>query len=130
MAIIYSVDLRQRVIFLRNNKNMSVKRISKLLQVSPESIYAWLKMLKTTGSLEPKTGYQKGHSHKIKDIEAFKKFVNSNPHDTAKTLAEKLGNVSRATVAKTLKDIGYSKKKRPLDTESKMKKTEKNLNMN
>lgn len=111
MAIIYGLELRQRVVHLRKNKKMSVKKISKLLLVSPESIYAWLKMEKTTGNLAPKTGYQKGHSHKIKDIEAFKKFVNANSHDTAKTLAEKLGNVSRATVAKTLKDIGYSKKK-------------------
>jgi transposase len=111
MATIYGLDLRQRVVHLRKNKNMSVKKISKLLLISPESIYDWLKREKTTGNLAPKTGYQKGHSHKIKDIEAFKKFVNSNSHDTAKILAEKLGNVSKSTVAKVLKDIGYSKKK-------------------
>jgi len=111
MATIYGLDLRQRVVHLRKNKKMSVKKISKLLLISPESIYAWLKMEKTTGNLAPKTGYQKGHSHKITDIPAFKKFVDANPHDSAKMLAGKLGNVSKSTVAKVLKDIGYSKKK-------------------
>ena len=111
MATIYSTDLRQRAVDLRKKKSMSVKKISKLLSVSPESIYAWLKLDKTVGSLAPKTGYQKGHSHKIKDLEAFKKFVDLNFHDSAKTIATKLGNVSKATVAKVLKQIGYTKKK-------------------
>jgi len=111
MATIYSVDLRQRAVDLRKKKSMSVKKISKLLAISPESIYAWLKLDKTIGNLAPKTGYQKGHSHKIKDFVAFKKFVDLNMHDSAKTIATKLGNVSKATVAKVLKKIGYTKKK-------------------
>ena len=127
MARIYSTDLRQLAVDLRKKRSMPVKKISKLLSVSPESVYAWLKLEKTVGSLAPKTGYQKGHSHKIKDLEAFKKFVDSNIHDSAKTIAIKLGNVSKATVAKVLKQIGYTKKKRRLVTKNKNKMSEKNL---
>ena len=121
-----SIDLRERVI-AAVEAGMRKTEAAKIFNVERKSVYNWLGLKKSTNSLEPKSGYQKGHSHKIKDLEAFKKFVDSNIHDSAKTIAIKLGNVSKATVAKVLKQIGYTKKKRRLVTKNKNKMSEKNL---
>lgn len=61
--------------------------------------------------MEIKSGYQKGHSHKITDLEKFKKFVLANKNDSLETLAQKIGSVSDTTVGRAMKKIEFSKKK-------------------
>jgi len=114
----YSVDLRTRVIDAVSDK-MRITEAAKVFKVSRKNIYNWLRLKRQTNSLEPKTGFQKGHSHKIKDLEQFKKFVESYKHLTTKKMAIKWQEltgikVSDDTILKHLKKIGYTFKKKLL----------------
>lgn len=42
----------------------------------------WLKLAGKNCDLRPITGFQKGHSHGIKYLEGFRKFVNNHPDYT------------------------------------------------
>ena len=66
----YSLDLRQRVI-TAVDENMHINEAVKTFKVSRRVIYEWLELRKETGSLEPKSGYQKGHSHKIREYRTY-----------------------------------------------------------
>ena len=110
MAIPYSVDLRTRVI--ENFKGYkSLKRISKIFKVHPRTVYAWVKLQKTSGSLEPKTGYQKGWGRKMNDLEAFKTAVDANP-DKPQIFFAKIFGVTQRTISNAMKKIGYTRKKK------------------
>ncbi|HEV2601823.1 MAG TPA: IS630 transposase-related protein [Candidatus Babeliales bacterium] len=111
----YSVDLRKRVIAAINEK-MPVETAAKVFQLSRKVIYNWIDLQKETNSLEPKTGYQKGHSHKITDLEAFTKFVKNNQNCSLPKFMlawEKLTGVkvSQSVMQRALKKIGYTSKK-------------------
>ena len=54
----FSLDLRERVITAVDN-NMHVDEAVKIFKVSRRVIYEWLELRKETGSLAPKSGYQK-----------------------------------------------------------------------
>jgi transposase len=76
----YSLDLRERVIsFVDSGKTVS--SASSFFKVTQNTIRKWLSLREETKSLAPKEGYQKGHSHKIKDHDALKQFVNANTGD-------------------------------------------------
>jgi transposase len=110
-----SVDLRERVIAAIDS-NIRIIEIAKIFKVSRKVIYNWLDLRNKSGSLAPKSGYQKGHSHKIKDLEAFKLFVEKNKHNTINQMVvswKKITGVSMSDVVmgRYLKKIGYSSKK-------------------
>jgi transposase len=110
MAIAYSYDLRTRAIDLvKEGKRVEV--VAKWLKIGKSTIRRWLTTLKKGEDLHPKKNWQKGHSHKITDLKAFEEFVDKNPGLTQKQLAEKWGGVTRITVLRTLRKIGYTKKK-------------------
>lgn len=113
MAKAYSHDLRIRAVELVNS-GFVVKKVVDLLNISKSALYDWLVKFEKTKSVEPKKDWQKGHSHKITDMAQFKKFADENKNLTLDELAKKWGGVSRMTVYRALKKIGYSKKKRPL----------------
>lgn len=69
------------------------------------------------GTLEAATGYQKGHSHKIKDSEFFKEFFKTNMNKTSKDLAKQWGNISSVTILRQIRKLGYSYKKNILSSE-------------
>ena len=52
-----------------------------------ETIASWIKIKKEVGNCEDKKGYQKEHSHKIKNKEAFKEFI-ENKDRSCKELAD------------------------------------------
>lgn len=126
-----SIDLRKRVIGSVDN-GVHIDEVAKNFQVSRRVIYKWLKLRAETNSLEPKSGYQKGHSHKIKDWDEFKKFVEANKYHTARTMIvewEKLNNntVSEAAMGRWLKKINYTSKKKLFFTQKQMLKSESNF---
>lgn len=108
--MLYSLDLRKRVVNAIKS-GMSKNEACKTFSVCKQTIYSWLKLQETQGDLKPITGYQQGHSHKIKDLEAFKKYVDKNPDKTQVEMGEDLG-VAKWTVGRALKKIGYSRKKK------------------
>jgi len=111
----FSVDLRERVIAAVDN-NIPVTKVVDIFKVSRRVIYEWLELRKKTGSLEPKSGYQNGHSHKITNWDAFRIFVEANKHKTIKGMAiewKKSNNeiISISAMRRSLKKIGYTSKK-------------------
>jgi transposase len=107
-----SIDLRKRVIGAVDS-GMSVKNAAIAFSVCKKAIFNWLKLRRETGSLKPKTGYQKGHSHKITDWDLFKKFVQKHQGLTSPYMIiewEKLTQVkvSESVMLRALRKIGHS----------------------
>ena len=122
----YSLDLRERVISFVDSGE-TVSSTSSFFQVSQNTIRNWLSLRETTKSLAAKEGYQKGHSHKIKDHEVFKQFVDANAGDTLEMMAQKLGNISDTTIGRNMNKIGYTRKKRRMDMLSGAKKKDRSI---
>ena len=106
----YSVDLRVRVVESVHD-GMTYDEASAVFQVGTASVKRWVYQLRDTGKIAPKTGYQKGHSHKITDNNLFIKIVTENPSMTSSEIAQTIGNVSATTVRKKLKEVKFSRKK-------------------
>lgn len=110
-----SIDLRKRVIAAVDN-GMRITDTAKSFQVSRKGIYRWLNLRKETNSLAPKSGYQKGHSHKITDWVKFEKFAKKHRHLIVRKMViewEKITHVhmSESVMKRALKKIGYTSKK-------------------
>jgi len=110
-----SVDLRKRVIEAID-EGFHVDVVVKRFKVSRRSVYTWLERRRQAGSIEPKINYQKGHSHKIKNFDEFKKFVEPNKHCTVKEMVakwEEINNesISESSIERALKKISYTSKK-------------------
>jgi len=111
----YSIDLRERVIAAVDG-GAAVAEAAETFQVCVRVIYNWLELRENTNSLEPKTGYQKGHSHKIKDWNKFKSFVEANKFCTIPMMVEKWQQftgdiISESVMQRALKKINYTSKK-------------------
>lgn len=119
----YSTDLRIKAISLINS-GQKIEQVAILLSISSNTRRNWLCLREKTKSLSPKVGYQKGHSHKIKDLEAFKMFVEKHRGKTLEMMAQEWGNVSDTTLGRMMKKIGYTHKKRLLAIKKEMKKQE------
>ena len=89
---------------------MSKKQACAVYCVCKQTIYNWLALEKEQGDLTPKTGFQRGHSHGIPDHDAFRAFVDAHPDSTQEELAAHFG-LGSSTVGRTLKKIGYTRKK-------------------
>lgn len=122
----YSVDLREKAIALVDS-NKSIGEVASLLKLARNTVKSWIVLRERTGSLEPAHGYQKGHSHKIKDLDGFKEFVKQHDGDTLEEMAKKLGNVSDTTVGRMMKKVQFSRKKRPMAIKKEMKKSDSNF---
>jgi len=120
-----SSDLRERVV-LSVKRGLKRKTVAKRFNVSVTSVNRWYRLYKETGSLEAKKDWRNGHSHAIKNLEKFKKFVEKNKNLTQKEMAEKWGNISKTTIGMYLKKIGFTKKNDHYCTKNVMKKNEQN----
>jgi transposase len=121
VGIPYSLDLRQRVIE-EVDKGMSQVAAAKMFKVSSNTIAAWLKRRSATNNLTPKTGYQKGHSHKITDWDEFEKFAETNKFLTGDEMLEKwmvLKNIEMGVdvIYEGLLKVGYTFKKKRFATQ-------------
>lgn len=119
----YSLDLRKRVIAAVRSKNNKTK-ICEMFNICRQTLYSWLALEESQGSLKPQTGFQKGHSHGIKDLEKFRQFVDLHPDYTQEEMAEHFG-VGKSTIGRNLKKINYSRKKRAKLTQKEAKKSDK-----
>jgi len=111
----FSIDLRKRVIAAIDD-GMRITKAAKTFKVCRSVIYDWQKLLEATSSLAPKSGYQKGHSHKITDWDKFKAFAEKHKHCTSPQMRKewkKLADidVSESVMLRALKKIGYTSKK-------------------
>jgi transposase len=127
----YSIDLRERVV-AAIDKGMRKVTAAKTFNVSRRVVYKWIHLRKNTNSLAFQTGYQKGHSHKITDWDEFRKFAESHKHYTLKKMAEEWQKIFGKIISKTamdeaLKKIGYTSKKKRLDTSRQTQKSVSNF---
>lgn len=106
----YSMDLRTRVMDALSS-GMKKSVICKTFNVCYQTLYNWINRKKETGNVKPITNFQNGHSHGIKDLEAFKKFVDENPDLTQEEIGKHF-NVGSSTISRNLLKIGYTRKKR------------------
>jgi transposase len=111
----YSLDLRKRVMNAIS-KGMRPTIAAKTFDISRRVIYKWKDLFKETNSLEPKSGFQKGHSHKITNLEEFKDFAEKNGNQTVKMMITewtkfKNQTVSESSMERALKKIGFTSKK-------------------
>jgi transposase len=105
----YSLDLRKRAINLLE-KNTPIEKISKILEISTSTLKLWIKRKERDNTIEAKIGYQKGHSHKVINKEAFLNEINKNPSITLEELG-KIFQCSRSSTHRFTKKIGLSYKK-------------------
>ena len=115
MPIPLSIDLRKRVVTAVDN-GMKIAEAAVLFNVCGRVIYNWLKLRDETKSLSSKTGYQKGHSHKITDWDAFKAFAQANKYCTIEEMKKRWDAhtndvVSKSVIQRGLKKIGFTSKK-------------------
>ncbi len=92
--------------------------------ISKQTIYNWLNLQKERGTLDPITDFQNGHSHGIKDLDAFREYVDAHPDYTQEEFA-KYFKVGSSTIGRTLIKIGYTRKKRVKPTPKEVKKNAK-----
>lgn len=123
----FSTDLRERVITAIDN-GMRITEAAKIFKVCRSVIYDWKDLLETTKDLKAKSGYQKGHSHKITDWEQFKLFVEKHKHSSSPQMRiewKKITNIdmSESVMLRALKKIGYTSKKKLLVTPKQIKKS-------
>ena len=129
--MILSIDLRKRVIGAVDG-GMHIDEATQVFKVCRRVIYNWLELRKTTNSLAPKSGFQKGHSHKITDWDKFKSFVETNRLCTSPQMIIKWKeltdvNVSESVMLRALKKIGYTSKKKLLVIPKQIKKNEQHF---
>jgi transposase-like protein len=77
----YSLDLRKRIVAAVNN-GMTKSKACLTFNICRQTLYNWLALEKSEGHLKPQTGFQKGHSHGIKDLDKFSEFVDLHPDYT------------------------------------------------
>ena len=121
MPAAYSDDLRQKVM-TAIDRGEKKSHVSRMFNISRDTIDRWLKRRDTTGSVEAAMGYQRGHSHRIQDWEEFRAFAKKYGDKTQVEMGQLWsGQISERTMSRALARIGWTRKKRPMVTENGMK---------
>ena len=118
----YSLDLRNRVVESRLS-GMSASDVSERFKVSRDCVYRWVAQYQATGNAAPKRrgGYKQP---KIADREKFEAFAKSHAYSTlAQMCARWEGDVSEMCMSRTLKRLGWMRKKSKRITVNAMKKS-------
>ena len=101
--------------------------VSRMLNISRNTLNLWLKREQETGECRAITKYQQGCRHKITDWEKFKQFAKENGGKTQGQMAALWGEgVTQQNISDGLEKIGLSRKKKRMDTKNGMKSNEKN----
>ena len=121
MASPYSDDLRQKVLDALDN-GYRKSQVSRLFNISRNTIDLWLKRREETGSVSAIRDYQRGPQGKIADLEQFRVFAREHGHLTQKDMAARWSeSISDHTIGKALRRIGFTRKKRAMAIKSAMK---------
>ena len=116
----YSQDLRDRVMQACAESKESLAKIAHKFNVSEKTIYNWSVKKAKTGSYKAEHGYQKGHSHAIKDPQILIDFIEEHKLTTIEEMVNKMNCGSKSSIGRTLKRIGYVKKKDKNHTKNKI----------
>lgn len=117
MVRAYGEDLREKVIkSLGLGERKEV--VAKNFKIGLSTVYRFEKLWKETGSVKSKKAGRKSYSHKIKDYEKFREFVEENSDLTQEQMG-RLWECSEMTINRGLKKIGFTVKKRHMFTKNK-----------
>jgi len=87
-------------------------QVSRMFNISRDTIDRWLKRRNSTGSVKAASGYQRGHSHRIKDWDAFRAFAKLHGDKTQSEMVQLWqGELSERTISRALAHIGWTRKK-------------------
>ena len=114
----YSNDLRRKAI-------AAVKRgkrktdVSKMFNISRNTLDLWLLREQETGNCRAVTNYQQGCRHKITDWERFEALIEQHGGKTQAQLAALWGEgVTQQNISGAIQKLGISRKKKPTVIES------------
>jgi len=131
MAKGYSVDLRKRVIAALDRGGLTDEEAAKLFQVGEATVHRWKRLRRETGGLEPRP-YGGGYPPRISadQEQLVRQMVAEQPDLTDQEAAwefhRRTGtSVSRATMGRTLRKLGLTRKKRPSRPPSKPRRGSK-----
>jgi transposase len=114
MPAAYSEDLREKVT-AAIDRGEKKSQVSRMFNISRDTIDRWLKRRDATGSVKAASGYQGGHSHRIRDWDEFRAFAQRYGDKTQAEMAQLWqGDISERTMSRALALIGWSRKKRPM----------------
>ena len=106
----YSEDLLKRVVKARLSGE-SAEDVAARFGVGRDCVYRWVALHKATGTLRPRRrgGYRRP---KIQDMEKFRKFAKAHQGSLLTEMAAAWGGgVSSMCISRSLKRIGWSRKK-------------------
>lgn len=130
MPAAYSHDLREKVV-TAIDRGEPKSQVSRMFNVSRAAIDRWLKRREQTGNVRAASGYQRGHSHRIVDWQAFRRFAQTHGDKTqAEMAALWSADMSERTLSRALKQIGFTRKKRLTATANGMLPNEPPLALN
>jgi transposase len=128
MAKPYSNDFRQKVIAAIEMDGRKKGEVSEIFNISRNTIDLWLKRKEQTGTVLPKSTKPLNSRDKISDWEKFTTFVQENNSKTQSQMAELWeGDISSRTISRALAKIGFTRKKRVMDTANEMKASVKHF---
>jgi transposase len=111
----YSEDLRQKAI-AAVERGERKSDVSRMLNISRNTLDLWLKRKEQTGNCQAITHYQQGNRHKITDWQRFREFAKQYGGKTQGQMALLWGdNVSQQNISDALRKLGLSRKKRHTD---------------
>lgn len=124
MAAPYSNDLREKVMAALD-RGEKKSHVSRMFNISRDTIDRWWKRRLATGSVQAARGYQRGHSHRINDWKEFRAFAQHYGDKTQAEMAQLWqGEMSERTMSRALAAIGWTRKKRLMAIENEMKTNE------
>ena len=116
----YSEELRQKAI-AAVERGERKSDVSRMLNISRNTLDLWLKRKEQTGNCQAITHYQQGNRHKITDWQRFREFAKQYGGKTQGQMALLWGdNVSQQNISDALRKLGLSRKKRHMDIENGM----------
>lgn len=123
MPAAYSYDLRKKAMQALD-EGESKTAVAKRFKIGRVTLYKWEKRRKETGDFQSKKLGNTGYNHKITDWNAFAEFIKKYGAKTQLEVAKLWGNISRQTIHRALKKIGFTRKKRLMDIKKEMKENE------
>lgn len=116
----YSYDLRQKVIEAIESGKINKTEASQLFNISRNTINLWFQRRAETGDMQAKPTATPGQGQKITDWQQFRGFVEEHSDKTQAEIAQLWGDISTRTISRALKQIGFTRKKKPMATASEM----------
>ena len=113
----YSYDFRQKVIEAIELDGRKKCEVSEIFCISRNTINLWLNRKEQTGDFLPEPNRPPGNNHKITDWNKFTKFASVNGDKTQEQMAQLWeGDISKRTISRALAKIGFTRKKKLMDT--------------